>query len=137
MQTGIFTLGDIGITTAQTYVGDWVAGFDGISSLSVDLQMLYGSGGTSGKIFVQTSLRQATETTDAGVDLISMTFTTASKARLFTVTGDTSVTVTPTDGTLTDDTIQNGVLGDRFRLKIVTLGTYSNQSQVSCRIATR
>lgn len=138
MAVGIFSLGDIAITTAQTYIGDWVDDFDGVSAISVDLQLLYGSGGTSGKVFVQTSLRQATHTTDAGVDALCMSFTTASKSRLFNITGRVvAANLTPTDGALADDTAQDGILGDRFRLKIVTVGTYAGQTMVSCRIAAR
>ena len=138
MQQGIFSLGDISITTAQTYVGDWIDGFDGVVALSVDLQMFYGSGGTSGAVFVQTSLRQATDVTDGGVDLICMTFTTASKSRMYNLSGLTPENAfIPTDGALADDSQQDGMLGDRFRLKVITTGTYSGQSVVSCRIAAR
>jgi hypothetical protein len=138
LQQGIFTLGDISITTAQTYIGDWAVGFDGVTALSVDLQMFYGSGGTSGKIFLQTSLRQAFDETDAGVDLICMTFGIASTSRMFNLSGLTpQAAFIPTDGAMADDTMQDGMLGDRFRLKVVTLGTYAGQSVVSCRIAAR
>lgn len=142
MSTGIFTLGDPAITASATYITDWITGFDGVREIGVDLMFVYGgSGGTSGKVFLQTSLRQATSTLDAGIDLLCMTFLLVSKARLTNLeTGPAAAFLTPTDGTLADDTILNSgtvVLGDRFRLKIITQGVYGGQSLVSGRIAAR
>lgn len=136
---GIFTLGDVAITAAATYITDWIDGFDGISAITADLKFAYGSGGTSGKAYLQTSLRQATATTDPGIDIACMTFTTASKDVILNLTGLSAVIspVTPTDGALPDDTAIAGVLGDRFRWKIVTVGTYAGSTLLSGRIAAR
>jgi len=45
--------------------------------------------------------------------------------------------VTPTDGAMSDNTAKSGILGDRVRLKIVSVGTYSGSTQVVARIAAR
>ncbi len=135
---GVFSLGDIAITAAQTYVGPWITNLGGVSAISIDLEFLYGSAGTSGKVYIQTSLRQATAITDAGIDVACMTFTTASKSICLNVTGlNPVVAFVPTDGAMTNDTSQDGTLGDRFRMKVITIGTYGGQSTVSCRISAR
>lgn len=137
---GIFSLGDVAITTATTYVSIWLDGFDGIQSLGVDLLFAYGSGGGSGLVYLQTSLRQAQETTDEGVDIACMSFDVATKHMLTNPSAVPSQTslVPATDGALAPDTVIGGILGDRFRLKIVTTGpAYATSTTVSCRIAAR
>ena len=34
----------------------------------------------------------------------------------------------PTDGTLTDDTVKDGLLGDQLRVKLIVVGTYAASS---------
>ena len=45
--------------------------------------------------------------------------------------------VMPTDGALADDTSVDGMLGDRFRLKIVSAGTYCGSPVLSVRLVAR
>jgi hypothetical protein len=45
--------------------------------------------------------------------------------------------LTPTDATLADDTVVDGVLGDRLRLKITSTGTFGSGSVISARAACR
>lgn len=134
---GIFTLGDVAITAAATYITDWVDGLDGVSEITYDLNFAWGSGGSSGKVFLQTSLRQAIETTDAGIDIACMSFAGASKQRVGTLVSGYKAATIPTDGLLTEETDLSGVLGDRFRLKIVTIGVYAGNTILSGRIAAR
>jgi hypothetical protein len=113
----------IPITTAVTGATTAAIGYgaNGIGGLYVITDFAYGSGGTSGKVYVQTSLDGTT-----WVDLVCMTFLTASKSRFHNV-GRTSIT-TPyiaTDGTLADDSVKDGVLSLILRTKLTTLGTYA------------
>lgn len=126
--------GDFSITSAATYVGDWVDGFDGVTALTAQLRFAYGSGGTSAVIYLQTSLDGGT----TAVDIAAMAVTTASETVVLNFSGLTPKTtqITPTDGALTSDTAVDGVLGDRFRVKVVSVGTYAN-TVVSARIVTR
>lgn len=129
----IISLGDLTITTAQTYTGDWTtASLDDMLSCLISLRFVYGSGGTSGKVYVQT-------TPDDGVtvcDVICMTFTTSSKQRLWNLSALTpkTIAVTPGDGELTDDTALDGILGSKMRVKIVTVGTYAGSTILSSRL---
>ncbi len=138
INAGIYSLGDIAITQPAIYIGNWVSNLAGVSAISIDLEFLYGAGGTSGKIFLQTSARQATLTLDAGVDIAAVSFLTASKSVCLNLTGLYPIgAFVPTDSAMTVDTSLDGFLGDRFRLKVVTLGTYSGQTVVSGRISAR
>jgi len=95
----------------------------GMKYLCVEAQFTYGSSGTTAKVWVQTSL-------DGGVtwiDVMNFAFTTASASKVSAVVTSTALAAgaTPTDGTLADNTIVSGLLGDRVRLKYTTTGTYA------------
>lgn len=82
----------------------------------------YGSGGTTAKYFIQTSL-------DGGVtwcDIMCFAFTTASARKVQAVISTTALAagVTPTDGTLADNTILSGLLGPIYRVKRIIAGVY-------------
>lgn len=106
---------------------------EGASSIDVQLRFAYGSGGASMKAYFQTSLDQG----QTWVDLWCFAATTASKTRLRHLASAVNE-ITPTDGALADDTVAEGiVLGDRFRLKVVSAGTYGGQSLLSARMHVR
>jgi len=86
----------------------------------------HGSGGTTAKVYVQTSLDEGT----TWIDIACFAFATADETRLMKVmaTDDLTDNTTPTDGSLTDDTTLSGVIGDRIRGKLVVVGTYSNST---------
>lgn len=135
MNTGTYSLGDFAITTAGTQTGDWVDDFAGILALAASLRLAYGSGGTAIKAYLQTSLDQG----ETAIDIACVVFGTASEHDVANFSGLTPklTLINPTDGTLTDDTAIDGVLGDRFRLKLVSTGTYAGSTVLSARITTR
>jgi hypothetical protein len=113
-----------GITVAQaaTVLGTSLS-VAGVRSVTIEAQFTYGSGGTKTTAYVQTSL-------DGGVtwvDIACFTFLTASLNKVMTVNAATSIVAsyTATDGSLADDTAKDGILGDRFRVKLTTTGTYA------------
>lgn len=116
----------LAITTAVSAVvsAPVSSGVNGASAL-IQIDFVYGSGGTSGKVWVQTSLDGST-----WIDAANMTFTTASKSRLQNISSRTVITTpyTVTDGTLTDDTVHDGVIGTFWRTKLTTVGTYAATS---------
>ena len=132
---GIFDLGDFTITTAGTQTGDAQTGLEGITALSASFRLAYGSGGTSVKAYLQTSLDQGS----TWIDIACVTFTTASGHKVIALSGLTPKTTaaTPTDGALTDDTCLDGILGDRLRVKEVSVGTYSGSTVLTVRVAAR
>ena len=132
---GIKSLGDFTIAAAGTFVGDWVEGLEGLLALAAQIRLAYGSGGTSIKAYLQTSLDQGA----TPIDVACFTFSTSSavKARNLSALTPKLTDVTPTDGALADDTSVDGVLGDRFRLKVVSTGTYGGSTVLSGRISAR
>jgi hypothetical protein len=132
MKQGIQSLGDITVTTAGTQAGSWVTGFENLLALTAQLRLAYGSGGTSIKAYLQTSFDQGT----TAVDIACVVFGTASETGLFNFNAQTPriTQINPTDGALADDTEVDGILGDRFRIKVVSTGTYAGSTVLSVRV---
>jgi hypothetical protein len=135
MKVGVYSLGDTVITAAGTYLGDPITGLDGMTAVSTQFRFVYGSGGTTARAYLQTSFDQGTTWADIACSL----FATANEINLFNHSGLTAVSTpaTPADGTLTDDTAVQGLLGDRLRLKIISTGIYAGQTLLSGRVAVR
>lgn len=137
--TGIFPLittagSDFSLTTAATYTGAAATGFAGVSSFTVQVKFGYGSGGGSGSYYLQTSLDQG----NTWIDIAANNFTTASLTDLWNFRADASIgPVNPSDGSMTAGTKQDGVLGDRLRLKIITASTAYVNTTVAVRICAR
>lgn len=132
---GYYSLADLSITTAltgsaQTAIED----LEGIFAASIQAKFAYGSGGTSAKAYVQTTLDNGL----TWVDIASFAFTTSSATKIVNLSGLTPKTtaVTPSDGALSDDTCVDGVLGDAFRVKITSVGVYVN-STLSVKLIAR
>jgi hypothetical protein len=120
------------ITTAvANQVSDVVLGLVGMRYLIAEAKFVYGSDGTTATAWVQTSI-------DGGVtwiDILCFQFTTASASKLFAVTATPAtplgVSVTPGDAALAANSIVDGVLGDRLRVKYTTTGTYGGTTTLS------
>lgn len=117
------------IAAAGTFIGEIYRLPLGVKSLGLLAKFLYGSAGTTTKAYVQTSL-------DGGatwVDIACFAFTTAAASKLSSVKNNiaTAAGATPTDGTLTDNTILDGVLGDRTRVKYIVAGTYTGATSLT------
>lgn len=132
---GVYSLGDIAITTAGTQVGPVVTDLDGMLAAALQLRFEYGSGGAAVKAYVQCSADQGT----TWYDVACAVFGTASETALLNLSALTPKTsqVTPTDGALADDTAVDGLLTDRMRLKVVSTGTYAGSTLLSARLNAR
>ena len=115
----------IPITTAVTAAVTTGTSLGTLSAVSAAIQIsfTYGSGGTTFSCWVQTSL-------DGGVtwiDVCNMSGTTASLSRIQVVSTRTPITTpyAPTDGTLTANTVHDGIIGPIWRTKLTTTGTYA------------
>jgi len=95
---------------------------------------VYGSGGTTAKLFLQTSL-------DGGVTWIDIATTgdmaATSGIKIVNLTDQTTITtsIAPTDGTGTTNI--SGIIGDRFRCKVTTTGTYGGSTTLKVIIIPR
>jgi hypothetical protein len=120
------TLMDHDITAAETavvYEGEGLGLGAGCNYLGLLAQFTYvASAATSVKAWVQTSF-------DGGVtyfDIMNFAFTTSTLNKWAAVSTNIvcAAPATPTDATLADNTMNNGLLGDRVRIKLTTVGTY-------------
>lgn len=102
-----------------------VTGIQGAQYIGAVAVFTYGSGGTTTKAWLQTSF-------DGGVtwhDIASFAFALASLTKVAALTTRVAAThATPTDGTLADNTINNGLIGGRLRVKITSTGTYAGST---------
>lgn len=133
---GIHSLGDFTITTAGTQVGDWTSvDLAGMLAMAAQLRLAYGSGGATIKAYLQTSLDDGA----VAIDIACVTYATASKNAVLNFSALTPklAQVTPSDGAMADDTAIDGVLGDQFRLKIVSTGTYAGSTVLTGRACVR
>lgn len=114
-----------------------ILGLTGMVSVALEAKFVRAGGGTTCKVWIQTSL-------DDGVswfDVACFAFTTSSGNKLHSVvavpgTAMTPATV-PASATLADDTVLNGVLGDRLRVLYTTTGTYSGASSIEVHAVTK
>lgn len=111
------------ITAAGTVTTTPVESLAGAKYLAAVAKFTYGSGGASLKAYVQTSLDNGATWTD--IMCFAFTTSTASKQSAVSTAIALAAAVTPGDGTLTDNTILNGLLGNQIRIKYVSVGTYA------------
>jgi hypothetical protein len=123
---GFFSLGNFPIAAAGTQVGDWTTcDLSGLLALAAQLRLAYGSSGTTVKAYLQTSLDQG----GTPIDIACVVFGTASEVEVMNFSALTPKgQVVPSDGSLADDTLVDGILGDRFRLKVISTGTYGGST---------
>lgn len=111
------------VLAAGTYVGEEHYVPRGAQALAVESKFDYGSSGTTCKVYVQTTL-------DGGltwIDIMCHAFTTSDLNKVSAVRLDVALAagVTPGDGALADNTILDGLIGDRVRAKVVIVGAYA------------
>lgn len=103
-----------------------ITGLEGAKYIVLQGTFTYGSGGTTAKFWVQTSI-------DGGTtwrDIACFAFTTASLKKFagLSVYISSAVIAAASDAALADDTALNGLIGDRIRVKYTTTGTYAGST---------
>jgi hypothetical protein len=143
--SGIFNLGDTSITAAVTnsvitqgissagVVQTFIDGLDWMVAVTLQVNFTAGAGGTSVKVDIETSLDQGF----TWVPIVRAAFTTADAEKLFNLSGLTPKTTVVVPATLSDDSVVDGILGDRLRAKITSTGIYASNTTVSVRAAVR
>lgn len=109
-----------------------VTGISRARSASIHCNFTYGSGGTTAKVWVQTSFDGGT----TWVDIACFAHTTSSLRRCANLSSNTAVTTiyTATDGSLADDTVKDGLIGERLRVKFTSTGTYAGSSTMKVHV---
>lgn len=100
----------------------------GAKSITAQAKFLYGAGGTTLKCWLQTTF-------DGGAtwcDIACFAFLLASATKISKVMIGTALAaaLVPTDGSLADDTIKDGLIGSAFRLKYTSTGTYTGATSL-------
>ena len=135
MTTPVTLLPTTTITTAGTVIGPTLDLKANQMKLPLSLQaqanFVYGSGGTTADVYVQTSF-------DGGAtwaDVMNFHFTTANLREVGAVNRQTAVVpVAATDGSLASNTKNDGVFGTLWRVKLVTVGTYAGNTTVTVTV---
>lgn len=139
---GLYTLGDLALAAAVTsevitegasasgVSQAFIDGLDGMTGLTIFCAFAYGSGGTSCAVVAQTCLDGVN-----WIDIARFDFTTASAKKAANLSGLLSKAVTAISA-LGSEGVNDGILGDRFRAVVTSVGTYANTT-VSVRINAR
>lgn len=134
---GYKSLGVFDITTSDTIEGDWVEDLEGALACLVNVRFLYGT--SSGSPSVKAYLQTTTDDEATVCDIACVLFEEASEHKILNFSALTPKTsqVTPTNKTLSDDTSVDGIIGNKIRLVVVVVGTYSSSTQVVAGINIR
>lgn len=125
LNPGDYSLCDLSLTTPLNAVAlTPIENLEGMEAVTIEARFAYGSGGTSAKVWVQTTLDKG----QTWIDVACFAFATQSAIKVINLSGLTPQTtqITPTDGAMADNTAQDGILGSALRAKVTTTGTYSN-----------
>jgi hypothetical protein len=123
------------ITSAGTFVGDWLDDLAGMATLAAQVRFMFGTGGVTVKVCLQSSMDQGATAYDIAV----VNFATAPRTAIFEITAMNTALIAPGEGGLDavgqtePEGIIAGVLGDRLRLKVTVTGTYQNTT-LSARV---
>ena len=138
MALGYQSLGVFDLTTSETIEGDWVEDLEDMTAALIGLRFIYGSTGSgspAAKAYVQSSSDNGT----TAHDIACVVFGVVSEHKLLNFSSLTPKTtqVEPTDGTLSDDTAVDGLIGDRLRVKLVVTGVYAGSTQLVASLVAR
>lgn len=128
---GLKSLATLSLTTAlsaqaQTAIID----LDGMTAVTLEARFGYGSGGTSCTALCQTTLDGTN-----WIDIASFDFVTASATKHCNLEGLLSKAVTAY-GALSANSVYDGVLGDRLRCVVTSVGIFANTT-LSVRASVR
>jgi hypothetical protein len=129
------TAGEV-ITSASDANGAsqaYLSGLGDIAAACLQVNFNYGSGGTSVKITIETTLDQGV----TWIEVARLAFTTTSAEKLVNLSALTPKVAAYSAVALSDDTAVDGILGDRWRAKKIVLGTYAGNTSVSVRMQAR
>lgn len=130
---GLYTLFAGEITTAlMNEASEAIVDLDGMNAVSLVAKLGYGSGGTSIAAKVQTSLDGGT----TWLDVARFDFTTAGATKVANLSGLTAKSAAAY-AALGSEGVNDGLLGDRLRAVITSVGTYAGGTTLDIRAAVR
>lgn len=143
MSLGLFNLGSATITAAVTdsvltsanfngAAAAYIAGLGGMKSLTAWVDFVYGSGGTTAILKIQTSLDQGSN----WIDILRFDFAQANRKAIASV-GVFAAAAPAAVAALGSESKLDNILGDRVRAILTSTGTYAGSTSIACRIAAR
>lgn len=120
---------------AQGVTQGYVENLDGMKSATLSANFVYGSGGDTLKVVVETSLNQGA----TWVEIARFAFAQASAEKVVNLSGLTPVTTVYAPAALSDDTVKDGILGQRFRARILkgAGAAYAGSTSLAVRMIAR
>lgn len=117
--------------TAQAYVGD----FDGMLGATLSANFVYGAGGDTLKAAIETTLNQGA----SWVEVARFAFAQASAEKVVNLSALTPVTTVYAPAALSDDTVKDGIIGQRWRARIIkgAGAAYTGNTSLSLRMIAR
>lgn len=115
-----------GAVTADVTAGVFAPAIVRVESLTLHATFTRAGGGTTTKAWVQTTLDGGT----TWMDIANFAFTTSTAKAAIHLTAAAATIVTPADASLADNTVVSGFLGEQFRVKLTTTGTYTGASSI-------
>lgn len=144
---GLFNLGDAALATlngaaagsvitslpdAQGASQGYLENVDGMLAATIAASFVYGSGGDTLKVIIETSANQGT----SWIEVARLAFAMASAEKVVNLSALTPVTTVYAPTTLSDDTVKDGVFGQRWRARIVkgAGAVYAGNTSLSVRL---
>jgi hypothetical protein len=123
---------DLTAMGAGTFTSDEVSIPYGADLVACQAVFTRAGGGSTTDVFIQTSLDNGS----TWIDLVQWAFLTTTVTKISAVRSSIAMAanVTPTDGGLSDNSILDGLLGDRIRAKTVIVGTYTGASSLALNV---
>lgn len=125
---------DLAVLDSSAFVAGVVTAIedlDGMSAVTIEASLKYGSGGTSISAIVMTSFDKG----QTWRHIARFDFATASAVKLANIQALTAKAIT-TYADLASEGVNDGLLGDRLAVKLIPVGNYSGTS-LSIRAAVR
>lgn len=141
--SGIYNLGDRAITAVLTNEvitagvsssgvdQELVDGLDWMAAVTLFCNFTWGSGGSTVTVYVETTLDEVN-----WIQIARFDFTISSDAKRCNLSGLTPVGVASV-GTLSANSVLDGILGDRLRARVTTTGVYAGNTAIAVRASVR
>lgn len=120
---------------AQQVVQPYLDSLDGMLAATLSANFVYGSGGDTLKVIVETSLNQGA----TWIEVARLAFATASAEKVVNLSALTPVTTVYSPNGLSDDAVKDGIFGPRWRARIIkgSGSAYAGNTSLSVSLIAR
>lgn len=113
----------------------YIENLDGMKAALISANFVYGSGGDTLKVAFETTINQGA----TWIEVARFAFAQASAEKLVNLSGLTPVTTVYAPAALSDDTVKDGVMGQRWRARIIkgAGAAYAGNTSLAVRMIAR